>query len=91
MKLETVCGLEEIRVAGTRGIAKVEGSTDLFRRDPSGRHSGSVLRHTNSRRLYENRDELQDDEMVHGAWRQVNASPTGRPNASFLRPFHQHI
>jgi len=23
MKLETVCGLEEIRVAGTRGIAKV--------------------------------------------------------------------
>ena len=71
MKLETVCGLEEIRVAGTRGIAKVEGSTDLFRRDPSGRHSGSVLRHTNSRRLYENRDELQDDEMVHGAWRQA--------------------
>ena len=33
-----------------------------------------MLPHANSRRLFENRDELQDDEMVYGAWRQANAS-----------------
>jgi hypothetical protein len=43
MKLDTVCGLKKILVAGTRGIAKMQSSANAFGRVPSGRHGGFVL------------------------------------------------